>query len=509
VTGTKDTYAGSWTYGYDRLDRVMNAAAPTGSVSYAIDPFGNKTGQTVTAGSGPAPSFGVNANNQLTGTGISYGGRGHMTADGLHTYSYDVENRLYSVDNTTCYAYDGDGDRVATTNCNVKNAGNGTTSGITAEFLYDTNHRLMTEINVSTEQMTRANIYAAGTFLAEDSPYPFLTNSSVATQLRITDQVGSLRGLTDLGNPNNLWSGAWSSFPYGDGTSTGDGGDSGDNPGGMLFTGKKRDPESGNDYFGARYYSSRMGRFLSPDYTEAADNGPDPIPHADLSNPQSFNLYAYVNNNPLSHIDVDGHAQTGCTAIHSTGSNGTMNVQQDCPQLGPNLGQAQQQSSSGGRFWGHVSNLFHGHSWNYGMRESVTVTISPAEPNSNVDLATSAAGLLSATPGAVPGAPGLMLGLAAGGMSSVNDPSGLNLTINGTGGALGAVSYFAEGTAVGTGATVGGFGVAAGATAWSISNWISTNIIVPVFTPDANQSNTINANGVTTQAPDAFDWSQP
>ena len=157
-----------------------------------------------------------------------------------------------------------------------------------------------------------------------------------------------------------------------------------------------------------------------------------------------------------------------------------------------------------------MGNLLHGHSWNY-VQTSVTTTetYTVSEPNSHVDLVTSAAGLLSATPGAVPGVPGLALGLASGAVSSVNDPSGLNLTINTTGGALGLASYFAEGTAVGTGATVGGFGVAVGATAWSASNWISTNVITPVFTPDANQSNTINANGVTIPAPDAYDWHQP
>ena len=31
------------------------------------------------------------------------------------------------------------------------------------------------------------------------------------------------------------------------------------------FTGKERDSESGLDYFGARYYGSNMGRFMSPD----------------------------------------------------------------------------------------------------------------------------------------------------------------------------------------------------------------------------------------------------
>ena len=32
----------------------------------------------------------------------------------------------------------------------------------------------------------------------------------------------------------------------------------------FQFTGKERDAESGNDYFGARYYASNMGRFSSP-----------------------------------------------------------------------------------------------------------------------------------------------------------------------------------------------------------------------------------------------------
>ena len=36
------------------------------------------------------------------------------------------------------------------------------------------------------------------------------------------------------------------------------------------FTGKERDAESGNDYFGARYYASTMGRFMSPDWSTKA-----------------------------------------------------------------------------------------------------------------------------------------------------------------------------------------------------------------------------------------------
>ena len=70
-----------------------------------------------------------------------------------------------------------------------------------------------------------------------------------------------------------------------------------------IFTGKERDSESGNDYFGARYYASTMGRFMSPDWSAKEE----PVPYAKLDNPQSLNLYAYVLNNPLDKTDPDGH----------------------------------------------------------------------------------------------------------------------------------------------------------------------------------------------------------
>jgi RHS repeat-associated protein len=68
-------------------------------------------------------------------------------------------------------------------------------------------------------------------------------------------------------------------------------------------TGKERDSESGLDYFGARYYASNMGRWMSPDWADK----PEAVPYSDLSNPQSLNLYGYVNNNPLSKADKDDH----------------------------------------------------------------------------------------------------------------------------------------------------------------------------------------------------------
>jgi RHS repeat-associated protein len=65
----------------------------------------------------------------------------------------------------------------------------------------------------------------------------------------------------------------------------------------QKFTGKERDNETSLDYFLARYYSSTQGRFTSPD-----------VPFADQSeeDPQSWNLYVYVGNNPLTYIDPFG-----------------------------------------------------------------------------------------------------------------------------------------------------------------------------------------------------------
>lgn len=74
-------------------------------------------------------------------------------------------------------------------------------------------------------------------------------------------------------------------------------------PNHYKFTGKERDTESGLDYFGARYYSSSMGRWMNPDWADK----PEAVPYSDLVNPQSLNLYGYVQNNPLRLFDPDGH----------------------------------------------------------------------------------------------------------------------------------------------------------------------------------------------------------
>jgi len=69
------------------------------------------------------------------------------------------------------------------------------------------------------------------------------------------------------------------------------------------FEGKERDTETGNDDFGARYYTWRFGRWLSADWSSV----PVPVPYANLTNPQTLNLYSMVSDDPESFADLDGH----------------------------------------------------------------------------------------------------------------------------------------------------------------------------------------------------------
>jgi|SoiMethySBSTD1v2_1073268.scaffolds.fasta_scaffold20379_4 RHS repeat-associated protein len=65
------------------------------------------------------------------------------------------------------------------------------------------------------------------------------------------------------------------------------------------FAGKERDAETGLDYFGARYYASGIGRFTTADSWIASLD-------AAMMEPQLWNRYAYVSNNPLRKVDPDG-----------------------------------------------------------------------------------------------------------------------------------------------------------------------------------------------------------
>jgi len=72
---------------------------------------------------------------------------------------------------------------------------------------------------------------------------------------------------------------------------------------------------------------------MSPDWS----SDPDAVPYADFTNPQSLNLYGYVDNNPLSYFDPTGHDNQGCNTVaaESPDYSDTITVTVNCPQLPP------------------------------------------------------------------------------------------------------------------------------------------------------------------------------
>jgi RHS repeat-associated protein len=125
------------------------------------------------------------------------------------------------------------------------------------------------------------------------------------------DQIGSAR-LLSAGYGYPVWQGTFT--PFGQEVSP----EITSNH--YKFNGKERGEatEGGLDYFGARYYSSVIGRWMTPDWSDA----PSAVPYAKLTNPQSLNLYSFVTDDPLSHTDLDGHFQSAPASGACPNNNG-------------------------------------------------------------------------------------------------------------------------------------------------------------------------------------------
>ena len=115
--------------------------------------------------------------------------------------------------------------------------------------------------------LQRTYVSAAGKLIATYDPD--------GLHFRPTDWLGSFRAGTDS---RGVLEETSSMLPFGDGLNG-----EANAPDPHHFTGKERDAESGNDYLGARYYASSMGRWLSPDW----NSGPSTVAYAQFDDPQS------------------------------------------------------------------------------------------------------------------------------------------------------------------------------------------------------------------------------
>ena len=288
------------TYSYDGANRLLGASesgAGTWSDNYGFDLLGNRwvrsrTGSlpTLTSDtplSAGAFSTGTNSNQVNSWT---YDGNGNLKLiPAMESFLYDAENRMTCSNiapgtvSTPCvasnsmgvsYLYDGVGQRVKKV----------ATGGATTTFVYD----------------------AFGQLSAEYSTVA----PAASTMLVTADHLGSTRLVTVNGSVSRCMD----YLPFGQEIPSGFAGRTAACFGGITypsntadvesvkFTGKERDAETGLDYFGARYYGGAQGRFTSPDEVFADQH---------VRDPQSWNMYAYVGNNPLRFTDSTGRCKDG------------------------------------------------------------------------------------------------------------------------------------------------------------------------------------------------------
>src|SRR5580698_5173970 len=219
-----------------------------------------------------------------------------MTSNGGTTYVYDAENRLVWTTGGYRYIYDGDGNRVekcvagsATTAC--------PTSGTNGTLYWMGDGSAALDESDLSGHMLEQYVFFGGTRVARRDVSPS------AVHYYFSDQVGSHSVVENAAG--TVTEQDIDYYPYG-----GQENDYSPNVAQHYkFNGKERDAESGLDNFGARFDASSLGRFMTPDWAAK----PTTVPYANFGNPQSLNLYSYVNNNPTTTRDPDGHcAEDGC-----------------------------------------------------------------------------------------------------------------------------------------------------------------------------------------------------
>ena len=275
-------------YTYDSLNRLKTAqetgnGTQTWKQAFLYDRFGNRTfdtANTTTIAGCPTnicnPQINAVNNRFSDYQGYAYDNAGNLTGNNGKQYFYDAENKQYKYSdgsNSGTYEYDGDGRRVKK---NATWTENSTTKSDNTIFVYDAFGRLAQE-------------YSVGATTTQAAATKYLTQDSLGSPRIITKQDGTVDSRRDF-------------LPFGEDIAAGVGGRSsvqgygGDNIR-QKFTSYERDNESDLDFAQARMYNFRHGRFIAVDPLMVS---------ADPANPQTWNRYIYVLNNPLIMIDPTG-----------------------------------------------------------------------------------------------------------------------------------------------------------------------------------------------------------
>ena len=218
--------------------------------------------------SGGAPTNRITSVTAGSTVNYTYDAAGNVSNDGVHSYTYDSENRLVSVDggSTAQYSYDHQNRRYKKT------------IGSTVTHYTWEGSRVLGEYSGATGALLVNYWYAGGRLFKK---------TGITTQVFLSDPLSVRLALSDIG----VVAGRQAHLPFGE-----DFGESGTQEK-HHFTSYERDAESSADYALNRQYIQTIGRFARPDPYMGSN---------DLGHPQTLNRYAYVENDPINAVDPLG-----------------------------------------------------------------------------------------------------------------------------------------------------------------------------------------------------------
>jgi RHS repeat-associated protein len=268
-------------YKYDSLDRITEAketvnGSQTWIQQFGYDRYGNRTslsqtlnGQSLAMTSTTLPAVDAST-NRFDDENYEYDAAGNLIRDAMgRQFIFNGDNKQTKVqdsqDNTIGeYSYDGNGKRVKKI-----------TDTETTIFVYDGLGKLIGEYSTAS---------------ASSPTISYTATDSIGSPRVITDQQGQVVSRRDF-------------MPFGEELPSESTYRTGARKYGQVdgvrqkFTGYQRDNETGIDFAEARYYYNNHGRFTAVDPLTASGKSSDP---------QTFNRYVYVLNNPERLKDPTG-----------------------------------------------------------------------------------------------------------------------------------------------------------------------------------------------------------
>jgi RHS repeat-associated protein len=247
-----------------------------GSVSYGLDPVGNRSSESSTLSGISSGSFSFNQDDELASE--TYDQNGNVTVSGGKTFGYDSQNQLISMTasgTSASMVYDAFGNRVSKTV-------NGATTKYLVDDLNPTGYpQVFDELNGS-NVVTRT--YTHGLQRIDEDQQ---ISGSWTPSFYGYDGGGNVRQLT---NVSGTVTDSYEYDAYGNEFTV-----SGTTPNEFMYRGEQYDADLSLYYLRARYYNPATGRFMSRDPLDG---------HAGI--PKSLHKYLYAGGDPINFTDPTG-----------------------------------------------------------------------------------------------------------------------------------------------------------------------------------------------------------